>query len=282
MADFGFDAVDALGKAATTDANYSVRSEACTAIGRCWATAEVRAKRDIRTSRPAPDMTGKAIDEVIVPGPDPAHPTACDRAAAALVSAGADKDSRVRRAAMNAMADCDPSFVGDTLKKHLAEDPSVYVAADAGWALGKCKAPGAFEALVAGLARESHRDQIRQRIMDGLKDLGDKRGAEVAIKYLDYSWGKGIQHQLRKSALDAVVALAPDAPETKAAVLKLLRDPYFRMKQWAADHAVKLKLADALPVLDELAKDGIGPGVKESAKSAAEKLRTPEKPDEEE
>src|SRR6185295_2153661 len=102
------------------------------------------------------------------------------------------------------------------------------VAAEAGAALGKTKDPGAFEALVEGLKRESHRDQIRQRIMDGLKDLGDKRGADVAMRYLDYSWGKGIQHQLRHAALDAVVALAPDAPETKAAVVKLLRDPYFR------------------------------------------------------
>jgi HEAT repeat protein len=179
------------------------------------------------------------------------------------------------------MAECRGELVADALKKHLAEDASVYVAADAGWALGKCKAPGAYEALVAGLARESHRDQIRQRIMDGLKDLEDKRGAEVAMKYLDYSWGKGIQHQLRKSALDAVVALAPEAPETRAWVLKLLADPYFRMKQWAADHAAKLKIADALPALDELAANGIGPGVKNAAKAAAAKLRAPEPPPEE-
>src|SRR6185295_4410740 len=125
------------------------------------------------------------------------------------------KDSRVRRAAMTAMSNCKPLFVADVLKQHLATDPSVYVAADAGAALGKTKATSAFEALVAGLARESHRDQIRQRIMDGLKDLGDKRGAEVAMRYLDYSWGKGIQHQLRHAAFDAMVALAPNAPETK-------------------------------------------------------------------
>jgi aminopeptidase N len=200
------------------------------------------------------------------------------RACAALCAAAEDKDSRVRRAAMNAMANCKPLFVADTLKKHLADDASVYVAADAGAALGKCKAPGAFEALVEGLKRESHRDQIRQRIMDGLKDLGDKRGAAIAMPYVDYSWGKGIQHQLRHSAFDAMVALAPDAPETRARIAKLLRDPYFRMQNWAADAAVKLKMTDALPVIDDLAANGTGPGVKEAMKAAAEKLRAPDKP----
>jgi len=177
---------------------------------------------------------------------------------------------------MNAMANCKPLFVADALRKHLADDPSVYVAADAGAALGKCKADKAFESLVEGLKRESHRDQIRQRIMDGLKDLADPRGAEIAMKYVDYAWGKGIQHQLRHAAFDAMVALAPDAPATRTWIVKLLRDPYFRMKTWAADAAVKLKIADALPVLDDLAANGTGPGVKEAMKSAAEKLRKAE------
>jgi len=240
LADFGPEAVGALSDAMRGESDHSVRAEICAALG-------------------------KIADA---------------QAAAALCAAAEDKDSRVRRAAMNAMAECKPLFVADSLRKHLADDASVYVAADAGAALGKCKAPGAYEALVAGLKRESHRDQIRQRIMDGLKDLGDKRGAEIATGYLDYSWGHGIQHQLRHSAFDAMIALAPDAPATRQWVVKLLDDPYFRMKQWAADACVKLKIADALPVLDRLAADGIGPGVKESAKAAAEKLRAPAKVEE--
>jgi aminopeptidase N len=238
LGDFGAESVAALAKAAASESNYSVRAEICTALGKIKDSPE---------------------------------------AAKALVAATEDVDSRVRRAAMNAMGNCKPEFVGDTLKHHLANDPSVYVAADAGWALGKCKAPKAYEALVEGLKRESHRDQIRQRIMDGLKDLGDPRGAAIAMGYLDYSWGHGIQHQLRHSAFDAMVALAPEAPETKAWVLKLLNDPYFRMKLWAAEAAVKLKITDALPILDDLAKNATGPGVTDAMKSAAEKLRAPAK-----
>lgn len=234
LAEFGGASVPALANAASSNAHHSVRAEACTALGK------------IKDEAAAKALVGVALVE---------------------------KDSRVRRAAMNAMAECKGELVGEALKGHLASDASVYVAADAGWALGKCKAPGAFEALVAGLARESHRDQIRQRIMDGLKDLGDKRGAEVARGYLDYSWGKGIQHQLRKAALDAVVALAPDAPETRAWIVKLVSDPYFRMKNWASDAAVKLQVGEALPVMLELAESGTGPGVADTMKANSAKLR---------
>ena len=235
LADFGFMAGDAIELASQDDARFEVRAAACTALGKMHT-----------------EETAAHLREVV-----------------------GDKDSRVRRAVANAMGECEAQYVATELKKYLADDPSVYVAADAAAALGKTKAPGAFEALVDGLKRESHRDQIRQRIMDGLKDLGDKRGAEIAMRYLGYEWGHGIQHQLRKAALDAMVTLAPDAPETKAWVLKLLRDPYFRMKQWAADAAVKLKIVEALPILDDLAVNATGPGVTKAMKAAAAKLRAP-------
>lgn len=239
LADFGPEAVGALSDGMKWEADHSVRAEICTALGKIKNSAE---------------------------------------AAAALCAAAEDKDSRVRRAAMTAMGNCNPLFVGDSLKAHLANDASVYVAADAGAALGKTKAHAAYEALIEGLKRDSHRDQIRQRIMDGLKDLADPRGAAIAMGYLDYSWGHGIQHQLRHSAFDAMVALAPDSQETRTWILKLLEDPYFRMKQWAADAAVKLKMTEALPILDDLAVNATGPGVTDAMKAAAEKLRTPPKP----
>jgi aminopeptidase N len=233
LAEFGAESVPSLAKAATADANRSVRAEACTALG-------------------------KIHD---------------DAAAKSLVAAAEDVDSRVRRAAMNAMAECKAELVAPTLRKHFAEDPSVYVAADAAAALGKTKDAGAFDALVAGLSRESHRDQIRQRVMDGLKALGDKRGAEVAMRHLDYSWGKGIQHELRHAALDAMIELAPEAPLTRAWIVKLLPDPYFRMQRWAAEAAVKLKIGEALPVMLELSETEATPGVKDAMRRNAESLR---------
>ncbi|MCG3136025.1 MAG: hypothetical protein HMLKMBBP_03820 [Planctomycetes bacterium] len=190
----------------------------------------------------------------------------------ALASAAKDKDSRVRRAAANALANV-PAAQSAPALRPLLEDPSDYVAADASWALGKVKAEGAFDALVAQLARESHRDQVRQRTMDGLRELGDPRGAAVARRYLGYEWGKGIQHQLRKAALDAVVGLAPQDPETRATVLSLLDDPYFRMKSWAAEKCGDLKLAEAVPALERMQQTAVGPWVRDAAKAALGRLK---------
>ena len=80
--------------------------------------------------------------------------------------------------------------------------------------------------------------------------------------------------------MDPHVRPAPRAEPRleQLAVLKLLRDPYFRMKQWAADAAVKLKITEALPILDDLAANAIGPGVTKAMKSAAEKLRKAAEP----
>jgi HEAT repeat protein len=228
----GVDAVPALSRAATTDARFEVRAEACTALGKVGG----------------------------------------DAAASALAAAAQDGESRVRRPAVNALANFPARLAGAALAQRIATDKSQYVVADASAALGKVKAEGAYDLLVATLARDSHRDQIRQKVMDGLRELGDPRGAAVARGYLDYAWGKGIQHQLRKAALDAMCALDPASAETKAALLRLLPDPYFRMKGWAAEKCADLKILDAVPVLESTARDAIGPGVRDAAKAALERL----------
>ena len=233
LADKGPDAVPALARAASSDTRFEVRSEACTALGKVGG----------------------------------------DTAAAALTAATKDADGRVRRSAVNALGNLPAALAAAPLTACIRSDASVYVVADAAAALGKVKADGAFDVLVAALARDRRRDQIRQRVMDGLKDLGDPRGAEIARGYLDYSWGKGIQHQLRKSALDAVCTLAPRAPETKAALLSLLSDPYFRMKSWAAETCADLQIEEAAAQIEANSKEAIGPGVKESAKAQLARLR---------
>ncbi|MCE9636230.1 MAG: HEAT repeat domain-containing protein [Planctomycetes bacterium] len=233
LAGLGVDAVPALARAASGDPRFEVRLEACTALGKVGG----------------------------------------DAAAAALAAASVEPESRVRRAAVNALGGLPARLAAAPLVACIDSDKSQYVVADAAAALGKVKADGAFDRLVATLPRESHRDQIRQKVMDGLRDLGDPRGAAIARGYLAYAWGKGIQHQLRKSALDAMCALDPKSPETKAALLALLTDPYFRMKQWSAEKCADFKMTESIPALEAMAKDAIGPGVRDSAKAALERLR---------
>lgn len=190
----------------------------------------------------------------------------------ALISLASDPDSRVRRAACEALGSFPAAWVRDTLADRLLNDESVYAAAAAGESLARTRAPGAYEILVEGLRRESHRNEIRRRIMVGLAELGDPRGAEHARTYTAYEWGAGVQHRLRSAALTTLVALAPHAPETKATILDLLDDPYFRMRTWSADQAAALGIEEALPVLRELVKKPIGPGVKAAHNRAIRRL----------
>ncbi len=166
-----------------------------------------------------------------------------DEDAEHLLVAAEDKDGRVRRAAMEAMANHNPVVVVESLKKHLADDPDGDVAAAAAGALGRTKAKGAFDALVGALGRESAGDRIRQGVLDGLRKLGDARGAAVVLPYLDYSWGKGMDHALRRAALGALVALAPADSETRRRIVELLHDPYPAMRDWAAAAAAELGTA---------------------------------------
>lgn len=183
-----------------------------------------------------------------------------------------DADSRVRRAACESLGTFPHAWVSETLAEHLLDDPSVYVAAAAGESLGRTRAPGAFDVLVEGLRRESHRNEIRRRILVGLRELRDPRGAELARGYTAYRWGAGVQHRLRQAALDTLVELAPNDPATHATIVDLLDDAYFRMRRWSADHAAALGIEEALPVLRELVERPTGPGVKASQNAAIRRL----------
>jgi aminopeptidase N len=237
LAKQGVKAVAALARSATQDTFHGVRAEAAKALG---------------------VIGGK-------------------QAAEALVQVCSDKDSRVRSAALEALGSVPATWSADTLADHALNDASVYAAAAAAESLGKVRAPNAFAVLSKAVERESHRNVVRQRAMDGLRQLGDPRGAQLAYGSLAYVHGQGVQHRLRHSALDAAVALAPNAPETQEWIVKLVLDPYFRMRNWAAGHAAQLGVEAAIPRLEESAKNGLGPGVRRAAKNALKKLRGPEK-----
>ncbi len=226
--------VEALAKSAAGDARYDVRGAACEALGK---------------------LGGR-------------------RAADALKAAAEDADSRVRTAALKALGGFPSNWSFVTLAKHADADPSHYASAEAAAALGKIREPKLYDFLIDLLDRESHRDVIRRETMNALGSFGDPRGAAVAREYTAYKWGKGLQHRLRHAALDAMVKLDPRGEESRARVLELITDPYFRMRTWAAAHAANLGIEEAVPVLEEALKThGTGPGVKGAYERALAKLR---------
>jgi hypothetical protein len=77
---------------------------------------------------------------------------------------------------------------------------------------------------------------------------------------------------MRHAALDLLLALAPDDPDTQAAVLPLLDDDYHRMRSWAAEACGTYGIRTAEPRLRVMADHDPDGGAKGAAKAALEKL----------
>ena len=192
--------------------------------------------------------------------------------ATALLVGVNDPDSRVREAVMNGLAQKKRRHVGAAVGKAAASETHPSVRAAAARAVGKVKARGAYEALVAMLEIDSDQDVVRTGAIDGLRALGDARACEAVLPFLNYRWGKGANHVIRQAALNCVLALKPDDKAVHAQVAPLVRDHYHRMRSWASEACGKYGIHDAIPDLIMVEKYDWNGGVKARAKQALDRL----------
>src|SRR5262249_17877904 len=106
-----------------------------------------------------------------------------DGSKAALREAVKDKDSRVRRGAIQGLAAFKDPALADLFINTVNTDPSYVAVSEAGRALGRTGSPKAYNVLVSMLGQESWNDTIRGGAMAGLAALKDPRALEVALKY---------------------------------------------------------------------------------------------------
>jgi aminopeptidase N len=159
----------------------------------------------------------------------------------ALLGALAAKHPKARRAVVAALGEFrEDGEVAKALTQLCRKgDASYFVEADAARALGKLKAPGAFEVLVSMLERAGFQDTVRCGALDGLAELKDKRAwphVVAAAKYGEPPIG-------RRAAVMAIAKLAEVAEKKSEAVELLtgyLRDPGFRVRLAAIDAASAL------------------------------------------
>jgi HEAT repeat protein len=105
-----------------------------------------------------------------------------------------------------------------------------------------------------------------------MRALGDRRAIPLARAHLAYDWKRGDHHGMRRAALDLLLALAPDEPETHADVVRLLSDENHRVRTWAAEAAGHYRVRAAEARLRSLAESDPDGGVKGAAKKALERL----------
>lgn len=167
--------------------------------------------------------------------------TRAPAAKAALLQAMAIKHPKARRAVFAALGAFhhDGEVAAALAKKCRAGDASYFVQAEAARSLGKTRATGALPVLAALLRRPSFQDVVAIGALDGLAELDDPKGFELAVAATKY----GALPFARRAAVSAVARLAESAQAKHRAVdviSELFVDPMFRVRQAAIDAAQHL------------------------------------------
>jgi aminopeptidase N len=229
------DAVAALGKAAREDAFWGVQAEAGRALG------------SIKSS--------PALDELLA-SLSVTHPKA-------------------RRAIVRALGEFREERAAQALVRIIDQgDPSYYVEAAATAAIGKTRSPLAFGALERSLGKDSQNDVIRAAVFDGVGQLHDERGVQLAIQWSQY----GRPANVRGAATTALGQLGQFVPENRKEevidhLVTLTRDSWLRTQIAAINALGELNATKALPDLDRSVQTALDDRVVRTARVAAKKIR---------
>ncbi len=173
-----------------------------------------------------------------------------------LIIAADDFDGRVREAAVKALSIFSSEIVGDFLVQKFNEEKNDYVKGAAAYSIGSVKMNDAFEFLKKALEYDSHRNIIRRKIFDGLKELGDPKALPLVSEYTQYKYSHGGMHLLDIAALDCAKSFDKEHhQEVINVVAGALKNPYFRTINHAAALLAELGAKEKLPDLKEVLKN---------------------------
>jgi aminopeptidase N len=181
---------------------------------------------------------------------------------------------KARRAVVAALG----AFVGDTevlqaLRRPARRDASWFVEAEAHRSIGKLRAEGSYDVLVAGMERRSFREVIRQACVDGFVEMRDERALPVIVAAAQYGAPQG-SRQAAAAALGKLGAARPAlAKEAGDALYPLLDDPDFRVRVAAAGGLRALQDPERAPALDRMAERELDGRAVRAAREAALALR---------
>jgi aminopeptidase N len=241
-------AIEALAKAATSDAFWAVSSEAAKALG---------------------SVGGEASRD-------------------ALLKAAAHANPKVRRSAVEALAAFRrDGQVEAALAKILdAGDASYYVEAQAVASYAAIRGKDARARLEKALAKGSHNEVIRENAIAGLAGLEDTSVLPLFERFATEPGNLNVRRTALASMgrIAALPALSAEARQkTVDRLVKFVEEEGLRLR-WAAIDALSAIGKDALtalPALDQVTKsDGEG-RVRDAAKRAADRIRAGTPPDKE-
>jgi aminopeptidase N len=197
-----------------------------------------------------------------------------------------DGDPRVRRTAIRALASFkeDAEEIAEILIRHVESETSDYAIADSVRTIAELRTPAgaAFVRDAVGLVGHNH--CIRAAAIESLARLRDVAGLETALSFS----GPEQHTKVREAAVEAIGKLAAFAAEgsvaradAKEALIRLLGDPWLRVRIRAAEALVHLGDRGAIAALEEHANRELDGRARRAMRIAARDLKGKSVPREE-
>ncbi len=174
-----------------------------------------------------------------------------DDALASLVAALSDKESRVRAAAVAALASFPAARVEAPVLKAFREDQSYRVASEALMTLARVRSAGAPALLREVLADESAAVGVRSAALGAVAASGDPEAVALALKYSKV----GAPYALRRQAMQVLGAIGKGNAEALDALTRQALSETFPLRTSAIAALTDLGDARALDVLRSVAAD---------------------------
>ncbi len=188
----------------------------------------------------------------------------------ALIASLKTKHPKARRAVVKALGEFRDDDAVKALIAVLDEgDPSYYVEAEAARSLGKTRSSKAFDVLKKNLRKESFTEVIRAGVFDGFAELKDREAIPIVIDWTRY----GKPHAAREAATKALAKLGEGKTDVVDHVIRLLDDPWFRVRVEACIALGKLLDPKAVEPLQRLVDRELDPRVKRRAREAIRSIQ---------
>lgn len=170
-----------------------------------------------------------------------------------VLAALTNEEPWVRKSAVQQLGNFpEDASLGPRLTEIASKDKAYGVRAAAFNAIGKIKAPDAYELLTAALQTDSPDDTIRHGALQGLGSLGNDRAVPALLEWS----AAGKDFESRGAAIEAVAGLDLKNKEITRALISYLREPYTDVKFRALFALGRRGDPDAIAPLEELVKSG--------------------------
>jgi aminopeptidase N len=179
--------------------------------------------------------------------------TKTEASKAALLKVLQDRNSQVRRTAINGLSNFNDVALADIFINIINTDQSYGAIAEAARGLGKTNSPKAYEVLLTTAKMNSWQNTIRAGALAGLAALRDARSMEIALQYA--AAGNATEVRLQAMALLGAIGRGnPKAFELLIAALK--EDSSSLQLRYSIMNAITaIGDARAIPVLEEALKE---------------------------